>query len=59
MANPVKLIEKYTLVRDELYNVQRKIAHLQSELDGLTNELADFFEQNNFLKLVPVDKNPT
>lgn len=52
MSNPTKLIEKYIRIRDELYEVQRKVSHLQSELDGTTNELVEFFENNNLIKSV-------
>lgn len=52
MPSPTKLIEKYIRIRDELYEVQRKVSHLQSELDGTTNELVQFFEDNKMLKSV-------
>lgn len=52
MPSPAKLIEKYIKIRDELYEVKRKVSYLQSELDGTTNELVEFLESNNFLKSV-------
>jgi len=48
---PIKKIEDIIRVRDELYDVQRKIEHLRRELDGAATEIISFLKENGHLKI--------
>lgn len=46
----IKKIEDLIRIRDELYEVQRKMEHLRRELDGTAAELLGFLEEKGFLE---------
>jgi hypothetical protein len=46
----IKRIEDIIRVRDELYEVQKKIDHLRRELDGAASEIIGFLKDNGHLE---------
>lgn len=47
---PIKKVEDIIRVRDELYEVQKKIEYLRRELDGAAAEIVGFLKDNGYLK---------
>lgn len=50
MNEVMKRIEDIVRVRDELHAVQRKVEHLQRELDGAAAEIIGFLKRNGHLE---------
>lgn len=48
--NILKKIETIVRVRDELHEVQKKVEHLQRELDGTAAELIGLLKEKGYLE---------
>lgn len=48
--NILKKIETIVRVRDELHEVQKKVEHLQRELDGTASEIIGFLKEKGYLE---------
>jgi hypothetical protein len=46
----IKRIEDIIKVRDELYELQRKIEHLRRQLDGAASEIIGFLKDKGHLE---------